>query len=100
MLKKYPEKEWIVTVTGNFSYDTRTFNITYVSPTTIRISFAHFGASFSPYLGRPVLSSSKNGRTATFNASYNMMSNVTIGPVKDVADFGRYTHTITTGANQ
>lgn len=98
--KRYPTKEWIVTVSSNFSYDTRTFNITSVGNTNIRIKTAYFGAAFSPYLDRVNATSSKNGRTARFDASYDMKATVSTLLVRETADYGRHTHTITTGANQ
>lgn len=98
--KRYPTKEWIVTVTGNFSYDTRTFNITSVGTTRVTIKTAIFGSMFSPYLDRLNVSSSYSGRTARFDASYTMKSTVSSLLVRETADFGRHTHTIQTGANQ
>lgn len=90
--KRYPTKEWIVTVTGNFSYDTRTFNITSVGTTRVTIKTAIFGSMFSPYLDRLNVSSSYSGRTARFDASYTMKSTVSSLLVRETADFGRHTH--------
>lgn len=95
------KKEWETQVSGSFSYDDQTFQITSVGTPKISI-FAHgFGAGWSPYLAEVSTSSSKSGMTATFKASYNMRASTSI-PLLDYPlirdwDWGNYTDSFTAG---
>ncbi|TQR40178.1 hypothetical protein [Paenibacillus popilliae] len=86
-------KEWVVTLSGSFSYG-NDFRITSVSGPYTDL-YANFGAAFSPSLSNVNTTGSYSGSKASFKASYKMTATITI-PIGDVygvgavADFGSY----------
>lgn len=91
-------KEWVVTLSGNFSYNTSTFKVTSVSGPKISLTTANFGAMFSPALEDIYTYNSSSGSTATFNARYKMRAvlGLSIGdlPLGVNLDFGTHTDTM------
>ncbi|MDF0729007.1 hypothetical protein PY093_20575 [Cytobacillus sp. S13-E01] len=73
--------EWIVNVTGNYSYNASTYAVTYASTPSISLTATNFGASFSPYMDNVNTSSSYSGSTATFTATYTMRAVQGIKPI-------------------
>lgn len=91
-------KEWVVTLSGNFSYNTSTFKVTSVSGPKVSLTTANFGAMFSPALEDIYTYNSSSGSTATFNARYKMRAvlGLSIGdlPLGINLDFGTHTDTM------
>lgn len=87
-------KEWVVTLSGNISYNTSTYKITAVSSPTLSLTTANFGALFSPALENVSTNGSHSASNATFSASYQMRSvlGLSIGdlPANFNLDFGTY----------
>lgn len=87
-------KEWIVTLTGNISYDTSTYKITAVNSPTISLTKADFGALFAPALENVSTNGTHSGSTAIFSANYQMRAllGVSVGslPLGFNLDFGTY----------
>jgi hypothetical protein len=90
-------KEWVVTLSGNFSYNTSTFKVTAVSGPKVSLTTANFGAMFAPALEDIYTYNSSSGSTATFNARYKMRAvlGLSIGdlPLGFNLDFGTHTDT-------
>lgn len=90
-------KEWVVTLSGNISYDTRTYKITHASGPRVSLTEANFGQAFSPRIDNVTTSRSYKGSTATFKGSYTMKATLglSIGslPVGYNLNFGNHTHT-------
>ncbi|MGD0032160.1 hypothetical protein SLT67_12420 [Paenibacillus illinoisensis] len=91
-------KEWVVTLSGDFSYNTSTFKVTSVSGPKVSLTTANFGAMFSPALEDIYTYNSSSGSTATFNARYKMRAvlGLSIGdlPLGYNLDFGTHTDTM------
>lgn len=89
-------KEWVVTLSGSYSYDSSTYRVTHTNSPVLRLTTANFGAAFSPYLQSITTSSSHSGSTATFRTSYTMMATlgVSIGdlPLGFTLNFGSHSH--------
>jgi hypothetical protein len=91
------KKEWETQVSGSFSYDDKTFQITSVGIPKVNIYASGFGAGWSPYLADVVNSSSKSGMTATFKSSYNMRATSLIANLTTDWNWGNYTDSFTAG---
>ncbi|MNK57577.1 hypothetical protein D3C87_766360 [compost metagenome] len=96
-------KEWVSEVSGTFSYS-GTWQVTSTSTPVLSLPVSSWGTSFSPYFSSVSTYSSHSGYNATFTASYNMRSTVTLpvlgsfGISKDL-DFGNYTDSFTASAS-
>lgn len=92
-------KEWQTKLIGTIYMDGNTGLIKRASTPTLYLSFANFGASFSPYLNSVKTSSSCTSSYATFSATYHMYAtlNLSIGslPIGYDLDFKTHTHKFT-----
>jgi hypothetical protein len=90
-------KDWVVTLSGSFSYNTSTYNVTSVTGPRISLTTANFGAMFSPALENVLTSNSRSGRTARFSANYTMRATfgLSVGdlPIGFKYNFGTFTDT-------
>ncbi|KOO47168.1 hypothetical protein [Priestia koreensis] len=91
-------KEWTVTLTGSFSYQTSPpFNVTSVSGPRVTLSNANFGAMFSPALEGLFTRNSHSSTSATFYTNYSMRAvlGVSVGslPIGLNCNFGSHTDT-------
>ncbi|WP_144032207.1 hypothetical protein [Amphibacillus jilinensis] len=96
-------KEWVVTLSGTFSYNINTYRITSAPEPNLTIRTANWGASFSPFLENVSTSSSISGSTVNHSASYKMGGTLALPigsiPIGHPLDYGRHHHTITHGIN-
>lgn len=100
-------KEWLTTVTGTYTYDVNTYNITHADNPSIRLnSNTNFGYYFSPYMDEVTTKSLISGGKGivSFSGTYKMLARVdyvftgqnnvsaiiTI-PVGATLDFGTFT---------
>ncbi|MGE7603165.1 hypothetical protein ACQKL5_11730 [Peribacillus sp. NPDC097675] len=98
------QKEWVTLLSGNFSYDSSTMQVTSVSGPRITLDSANFGAAFSPYMDGILTSNSKSGAGATFSANYTMKATLgaSIGdfPIGFNFNFGNHTDKWTASSMQ
>lgn len=90
-------KEWVVTLSGSYLYDTILRRSYGVQGPTVNLTTANFGASFSPYMENITTSDSTSNSVVTFSANYTMMADLSI-PIGDIPigvsfDFGSYNDT-------
>ncbi|WP_068615807.1 hypothetical protein [Paenibacillus tuaregi] len=87
-------KEWKVALSGTFSY-TNNFQVTSASGPSVRLTYAPFGAMFSPAIDNVRTSNSYSGYKASFVGSYDMRAVMSVGignlPVNTNLNFGSYT---------
>lgn len=91
-------KEWRSVVSGNFSWDTRTFNITSVGTPSHAI-YGNFGAAFSQRTTNVTRQGTNSGRTARFTVRYNQVMTLGVGHLGGDLNFGTHQDSFTTGAN-
>lgn len=92
------QKEWFTHLTGSFSYDDKTYNVTNVYGPVVNFTH-HFGAAFSANMTNITTSNSKSGRYANYSATYTMTGSAgfEIGdfPIGFTFNFGRHTDKFT-----
>lgn len=97
-------KEWLVTISGSYNFNRYTYQIISISPATLNLTTANFGAAFSPYLQNVSTNSTYSGTRATFGASYNMRATlgISIGdfPIGFDFNFESHSHSFTASSLQ
>lgn len=91
-------KEWLMRLTGTFTYNANTFEVTNASAPTLSIEVASFGALFSPYITNVSTNYQISKYSVTFTGTYKMMATLgtsegNIWITRDY-DFGTHTHTL------
>lgn len=91
-------KEWQMKLTGTFTYNANTFEVTNASAPILSIDYASFGALFSPYITNVSTNYQISKYSVTFTGTYKMRATLGLSEgdiwISRDYDFGTYTHTL------
>ncbi len=89
-------KDWVITLSGSYSYDVNTYRVTHTNSPSLSLSSAAWGAAFTPEIQSIRTSHSHSGSTARFTGSYTMLGLVGISvgsiPIGFKLNFGGHSH--------